>query len=385
MQLSQTKHTTPVKVTHKQLLGSGVNKTMANIISDDFAFKAKEDGQVESIDKDGNKMAILRYTSGKRDAIDLSEIFSKNSNSGFYIKQEFVIPYKEGEQFKRGDIIAYNPTYFSGKGNNVDYKPGTLSKIAIAPTDLSYEDSSVIAGTLADKLGTKVTMLRQVALGPNTDVHKMVKVNDDIKIGETLLDFTTSFDDPTTAEFLSQIAHSLGDEAAELIGNEQIKARYTGRIADIRIYYNVEEEVLSKSLQQLVRRYRSIVKKRELALQGVEGGGIKIKPVTKQQGEKIGITKYDGVLIEFYIEYFDDMGAGDKFTFNTALKAIVSKVIDETQSPKSEYRSEEPVEAILTPTGIISRMTFDVYLQMFSNKVLIETGRQIKEIMDDER
>jgi DNA-directed RNA polymerase beta subunit len=78
------------------------------------------------------------------------------------------------------------------------------------------------------------------------------------------------------------------------------------------------------------------------------------------------------------------MGEGDKLVYSTALKGVVSQVIASSEAPLSEHRKDEPVEAILTPTGIISRMTLDIYSMLYSNKVLVELGKQIKEIMDGE-
>jgi len=74
------------------------------------------------------------------------------------------------------------------------------------------------------------------------------------------------------------------------------------------------------------------------------------------------------------------MENGDKLTFNTALKGVISKLLKQEEAPTSEYRSEEKVEAILSSTGVISRMTSDVFSLLFSNKVLIELKKQIKEI-----
>jgi hypothetical protein len=85
MAVSQTKHTMPVRHAHKQLIGSGMNKTLAYMISDDFCFKAKKSGFVELIDTAQN-LIILSYDDGTKDAIDTKEILVKNSNSGFYIK-----------------------------------------------------------------------------------------------------------------------------------------------------------------------------------------------------------------------------------------------------------------------------------------------------------
>jgi hypothetical protein len=384
MQVSQTKHTMPVVKTHKQLIGSGVNKTMAFMISDDFVFKAKEDGVVELMDLE-NQLAILKYDNGTKDAIDLSEVFVKNSNSGFYIKQKFLVTVKQGERFKKGDALAYNPSFFDGKGKDIDYKPGTLTKIAISPMDLSYEDSTVISEALSEKAASYVTMLKQVALGPNTIIHKIVEVGQVIRTGDTLLDFTTSFEDPGTSDFLADLAKSLGTDIAEAVGNEKITSKYTGTVANIRIYYNRAVEDLSPSLQQLIKKYKAKVQKRKNVLGGIKSSNLRIPPVEQQTGEKVGTEEYDGVLIEFYTEYYNKMSAGDKLTYSTALKGVISKVLAPEEAPLTEYREEETVEAILTPTGIISRMTADIYSMLYGNKVLVELGKQIKEIMEDKR
>jgi len=384
MQITQTKHTMPVVKTHKQLIGSGVNKTMAFMISDDFVFKAKDAGIIEKID-DENGLAILAYKNGSKDAIDLSETLVKNSNSGFFIKQKFLISYAEGEVFEKGDAIAYNPSFFNGKGKNMDYKPGTLAKIAISPIDLAYEDSTMISESLSKKAAANVTMQKQVALGPNTIIHSIVEVGDTVKTGDSLLDFTTSFEDPATAEFLSDLAKTFGSDVADTVGNEHIKAKYTGKIVDIKIYYNRPMTELHESLVKIIKKYKGKIQKRKQALGSIKTASVHIPPLEQQLGDKVGQEKYDGVIVEFYIEYYDEMNAGDKLTFNTALKAVIARTVAIEESPVSEYRQEEHVEAILTPTGVISRMTGDVYSMLYGNKVLIEVGKQIKEILNDER
>ncbi len=388
MQIGQTKHTMPVVKTHKQLVGSGVNKTMAYMISDDFAFKAKEDGSVERIDEE-NKLAILAYKSGKKDAIDLAEFFVKNSNGGFFIRQQFTMKYKEGERFKARDVLAYNPSFFSGKGKDVDYQPGTLAKVAITAGDFAYEDSTVISDSIARKAASLVTMVKPVALGQNAVVHKMAEIGDTVKAGDSILDFTTSFEDPSTTEFLASLTKSLGSDVAETVGNESIKSKYTGKIANIKIYYNRSMEELNDSLQKIIRKYKSKVQKRKNALEGIKTASVHIPPVEQQKPDsdgksKVGVEEYEGVLIEFYVEYYDEMGEGDKLVYSTALKGVVSQVIASTEAPLTEYRRNDPIEAIITPTGIISRMTLDIYSMLYSNKVLVELGKQIKEIMDGE-
>ena len=383
MQVAQTKHTIPTVVMNKQLFGSGINKELAYMISDDFCFKAKQDGIVEEIDN-ANKLAILLYDDGTRDAIDLNETLVKNSNSGFFVKQTFLIVYKQGERFKKNDVVAYNPKFFEGKGNDIDFCPGTLAKIAVTAGDFAFEDATVISESLSKKCATKITMAKPVALGPRTIINNIKHVGDEIESGESLLDFVSS-DDELSSEILQGFYAQLDPEELKKLSQEEIKSKYSGTLVDIQIYYNKPFNTLSPSLQKLITAYnKNIAKRKEkISSLGIQTSSLKLKPTEEQTNKKIEGTEYDGVLIIFFIEYLDEMGIGDKLTFQTALKGVVSKVFSEEESPISEYRSENNVEAILTPTGVISRMTLDIYSNLYINKVLIELGQQIKEIWNE--
>ena len=387
MQVAQTKHTLPVLKTSKQLIGSGMNKTMAFMISDDFCFKAKKDGKIKLIDL-VNKLVLLDYSDGTRDAIDLSSKFDKNSNMGFYIRQDFKLVYKQGESFKKGDVIAYNESYFSGKGKNIDYRPGTLAKVAIASGDFSFEDSTLVSESLSHKCGSYINMPKAVSLGKNAVIHNIVNIGDNIVTNDHLLDFTMSFNDSETTDFIQALQAQIGMDAFDEITHESVNAKYTGRVSNIEIYYNCPFEELSSSLQDLITKYRKDIEKRKNVLGDIHATGVHIPPLTQISAPKIGKTEFDkegGVIIIFYIEYFDELAEGDKITYSTALKGVVSKRTKIEESPITEYRPEEHVEAILTPTGIISRMTSDIYSMLFGNKVLVELGKQIREIWEDKR
>ena len=70
---------------------------------------------------------------------------------------------------------------------------------------------------------------------------------------------------------------------------------------------------------------------------------------------------------------------------NKKLKGILSKRTQKDESPVSEYRSDEIVEGVIAASGVIGRMTLDVYGQLYANKVLVELGKQINEIWNDKR
>lgn len=364
-----------------------MNKTLAFMISDDFAFKAKKSGILEKIDR-VNKLAILKYDDGTMDAIDLKDKLDKNSNMGFYIHQEFKLVYSEGEHFEAGDILAYNPSYFSGKGKDIDYHPGTLAKVAIASTDTSFEDSTIVSESLCKRCTSLINMLKQVALGKNAEIHSIVSIGDHVKTGDHLLDFTNSFDDPDTLEFLQKLADNIGDEDAGALSRDSVDSKYTGKITNVEIFYNCEFEELSPSLQKLIKKYKAELSNRTKALEGIKTSSVHIPPLEQVKTNKIGKAEFPdggGVIINIWVEYEDTLSMGDKITYSTALKGVVSKVLKQGEAPVTEYRPEDPIEAVLTPTGIISRMTLDVYLMSFSAKCLVECGKQVREIWKGER
>lgn len=387
MQVAQTGHTLPIIHSSKQLIGTGMNKTLAFLISDDFCFHAKKDGIVKKIDNK-YKLVLLDYNDGTRDAIDISDKLDKNSNMGFYIHQNFKMCFAEGEKFKAGDILAYNPDYFSGKGKDIDYHPGALAKIAIAAGDFSFEDSTMISESLGKKCTAKINMLKQIVLGKNAIIYSMKDVGDEVVTGDALLDFTSSFDDPDAAAFLSKLTANVDPEYIDELTHEQVKTKYAGKITDIKVVYNCEFEELSPSLQALVKKYKNRAAARKQALDGIRADSVHIPPLERVHTKKDLKEEFPpegGVIIDVWVEYLSEMSMGDKLTYNTALKGVVSRVLSNDEAPLSEYRNDEVIEGILTPTGVISRMTSDIYKLTFANKVLVETGKQIREIWRGER
>lgn len=303
MQVSQTGHGMPIEHPSKQLICSGMNKTLPFLISDDFCFKAKEDGVILKVDKT-NQLVILKYDNDVDDAIDMKDKLSKNSGMGFYIHQEFVLVYSEGERFKKGDVLAYNKSYFRGKGKNIDYLPGTLAKLAIAPGDFSFEDSTMISEKLSQKCVSKVNMLKDAVLGKNAEIYNIVDVGDSVKAGDALIEFTSSFDDPDTASFLAGLSAQLGDETLEEITKEEITAKYSGKITDIQILYNCPFEELSPSLQKLIKKYKGRIINRQKALGNIKAENVHIPPLEQLAISKAGKSEFPdggGVIINIWI------------------------------------------------------------------------------------
>lgn len=385
MQTTQQKHLIPVKKTSRALVGSGVEKTLPYLLGDDFIFKAKEDGIVEKIDLE-NKLAILKYKNGKKDVIDLTPEMSKNSNGGFFLRNEKELIVKEGEKFKKNDILAKNGSYFLGdKQGDISYTTGTLAKVAIASSDGTYEDSSLITSKLTGDMTSYLTMKKELVLGPNTTVDYLASVGQEINTGDPLIVFENSFEDESINDLLTKLGDEF-EEAVNTLSKNTYRSKYTGRIVDIKIYYNRELNELSPSLQKYVKKYLNKAEKRKkIILDNASHEALvdmNLPATSKQEEGKIKGVDVDGVMIEFYIEYEDKLGVGDKITFYGSCKTIISDIMQEGEEPFSEYRPDENIDAVISPLSIISRMTIDIYVSLYLNKLMIELKRQCKDIFN---
>jgi len=385
MQSVQQKHIVSVKEQSAPLIGSGIEKTVPYIISDEFAFKAKEDGVVQKIDYK-NKVAILKYKSGKEDLIDLDVVETNNSNGGFYCSQVFQMLYSEKEKFTKGAVIAKNPLFFSGDGKKQDiaYNLGKISKVAIASADFTLEDSSAITESMSDAMTTKITMRKVQTLDKNATVSYIAKEGTPIKTNEPLIIFENSFNDDSISSVLNKIGTEFEQDIAEISKNE-LKCKYTGTIKKINIYYTYDINEYSESIQKIINDYINSKKSRKNIIEKYKGTGydsLNVPILDKQTDTKVKGEELDGIMFEFFIEYEAPLGVGDKIIYGTALKTIVSQVILKGEEPYSEYRPEENVEAILSPLSINSRMTIDIFVQGYGAKALIELKRQVKKLFE---
>ncbi|UAJ16994.1 hypothetical protein UFVDC4_00067 [Staphylococcus phage vB_SauM-UFV_DC4] len=386
---TQAKHLIATKTNDRPLVGSGVDKSLAYQISDTFAFKAKEDGKVTSINEKTGLM-LVEYINGDKDVIDISEKLAKNSNGGFYQNNKLTPQFEVGKKFNKGQVLAKNDSYFAGSGSNNDiqFAAGKLSKVAVASSYGTYEDSSIISNSMSEAMSTKVTMKKTVNLASNTNIQYIVKEGQNVRTGDPLMIFENSFDDEGIGSLLDKIGSEFEQEIQD-ISNRAVRSKYTGEIKKVNIYYNDDIENMSPTLAKLVngyinkskskyREYKNAVKDNKSTLPGLD---VDIPAVEKINSEKIKGEKVDGVLIEIFTEYEDDMSIGDKISFYGACKTVIADVTPPNESPYAEYRPDEEIEAIFSPLSIVSRMTTDIYLMLATNKALIELKRKVKDML----
>lgn len=386
MTSTQSKHIIPTETNDLPLISSGVEKTIAYQISDTFAIKAKNDGSITKIDN-RNKLLFVTYKDGSKDVFDIEPKLNKNSNGGFYAEQTLTLMFNEGDKFGKGDILAKNDGFFKedNKGN-ISYVQGKLSKIAIHSGAGLYEDSSLITSSMSKKMASKITMKKPVSIGKKANIQFLVQEGQKIKTGQPLVIFEPEFAESEINELLDKVGSEFSQDIEELT-NKMVKSKYTGRVVKVNVFYNRPLNEFSPSVRKVIEDYKSRYDRKTKAIEKVSKE-IKNKslsldlPTTEMiDSDKIHGEEVDGLLLEIFVEYNDELSVGDKISFYTALKTVISDVIPTDKHPYTQDNKDEEIEAVLSPLSIVSRMVPDVYQMMLGNKVLIELKKQIEDIV----
>lgn len=367
------------------LITSGADEALPYLISNTFAYKAKENGKVVEIVPD--EYMIIEYDKPvdgeSHEYIDLSESVQKNSSSGFYVTLKLDTELKEGKRFKAGDIVAYDKQSFSdemGADDNIAYNIGTLAKFAILNTDEGFEDSAIISNSLSEAMASDVVLEKEITIPKAANVYNLVKKGQEIHEGDTLMILQNAYDEEDVNMLLKNLAGS-EDEITDL-GRIPIKSKVTGVVQDIIIERTVEIDELSPTLKKVVNSYENDIKrkKKAMAQYGIEDEN-KTLPDTKAMPATGKLKNaYDSVVIRIYLMYHDKFKVGDKLIYGTAVKGVDKDVFPEGLEPYSEYRKDEKIHALLSIGSINARMVTSVLITTAINKGLIELSRKVKDM-----
>lgn len=396
MSTKQSTHLTPVSKASPSLITNGSEKAIQYHLSKDWSFIAKDDGKVVELNDDTGLM-IVEYKNGESDAISINSRIAKNGAGGFYLSKKMIPNYKKGDTFKKNDILAQDRDFFTNSehfGNQ--FNIGTLEKIALLSSAATFEDSSYVTKQVSRDMASEIVMQKQVVLGPNTNVDYMVKIGDTVQSGDELIRFEQSFDEDSLNVLLSNVGEDMKEDIM-MNNKEKVKTKYSGVIEDIKVYSSVSLNDLSPSLRKVVNKHYNRIKDRRKLLEKYDKSNnplVKCNMLFNENTETVkttndgkfkGVALNDGVLIEFYIKIHDELGAGDKIVFFSALKTIITNVIPEGQEAYTAFRPDEKIGAVLSCNSIIARGIVSCQYMMMGNKLLIELSRQLKDIYEGKK
>ena len=385
----QSSHMIPVKESSPVLISNGMEEVSRFHLTSNFVINAEEDGEIIDYD-DETKIMIAKYKSGKCRAIDLSPNIVKNGGGGFFLSNILQTDLKVGDKFKKNAILAYHKDFFKNdKFNNCRMTIGTLTKVAIMSTYNTYEDSTFITHSLSERCATEMCFCKSVVVGKNSNIFYMVNKGDEISVGDSLIQFDTSYEDESINKLLANLAKEEKENILEGARND-IKSKYSGIIEDIKIYPTVDLGEMSPSLKKLVSgHYRKINKKKDFLdkydpenSNSIVKCGMLMNEVShKVEPNKFGVIKgeqvEDSVLIEFYIKHGEPLEVGSKIANFTALKNTVGEIIEKGYEPFSSFRPDEEVSTIIASNSILNRMTPSILITALGNKTIIELKRYL--------
>ena len=344
---------------NRSLMGSNMQKQATPCIVPEVAYVAT--GIEENAARDSGRLVIatdagtvtyadarkvvVKDTKGKEKEYPLISFSRTNNMSVFHQRVSVSV----GDKVKRGDVLADTSSSVNGQ-----IAIGQNARIAFMSwAGSNYEDAIVISERLVKK--SKFTSIH---------VEEFVAYVRDTKLGAEV----TTYDIPNVSETKLR---NLDEEGIVRIGAEV-------RAGDILV-----GKVTPKGETQLTpeeRLLRSIfgekakdVKDTSLRMEaGKRGRVVGVRVFSRDNGDQLesGIIKR----IHIEIAQLRNISVGDKLAGRHGNKGVISRVLPEEDMP---YTNDgEPIDIILTPLGVPSRMNLGQILEMHLGLAAEELGYQ---------
>ena len=313
--------------------------------SDLFAFSAKDDGKVTSVKKDG---MVVEYKDGTKEGVSLGKLFGDAEGSHYPFTVSTTL--KEGEKFKKDDILAYNTNFYEPDLLNpkeVILKTTVNSLVALPEANSTYEDSFAITSEFSKKMVSQTTKIKAVTLMFNQNVTNLVKEGDKVNPDDALL----LIEDEITSgyKFDSKSIDVLKD-----LSKQAPKSKYKGTIDRVEVFYNGDKEDMSESLREAVDKSdKALISRRKNSGKSTYTG--RVTDDYRSNGARLGL---DTLEIKFYITVDNSMGIGDKGILANQMKATVGEVMDYS----IETDKGDKIEALFSFKSIYARLVLSPVL-----------------------
>lgn len=391
--IKQSKHVVPIAKGSPALITNGVDETCRFYLSSDYIVNAEDDGKVIEYD-DKLKIMIVEYKNGSHRAINLSSTIVKNGGGGFSMTNILTTDLHLGSKFKKGDCLAWHKDFFhkSPITNTVRYNIGKLAKVALMSTYNTFQDTTFISSKASEDMTTEMTFPFHVVVGKNANVEFIAKEGDHVEVGDSLIRFDTSFEDPELNKLLDILSNDerLRDDVLADTKND-IKSKYAGVIEKIEVYATVDLDEMSDSLRKIVNSHYNTIKRKKKLLDNYDKtssvykcGMLLTDPTTKIDTNRFGVIKgnsvTDSVLFIFNIRHGEILEVASKIANYSGLKNTIGEIIPKGQEGFSTLRPEENIDSIIASNSILKRKTPSIILVTCANKTVVEWKRALLSI-----
>lgn len=391
--VKQSKHALPTVKSSPVLISNGSEETVRFHLSSDFVINAEQDGKI--VEKDANSgIMILEYADGSHQAVNLKPRIVKNGGGGFFMSYQLTTNFEAGDKFKKNEPIAWHKEFFRRDFDGTTRMTvGSLQKIAIMAEYGTHEDATFITRKMSKDMGSEMTFCMSVVVGKNSNIDMIAHEGDHIEVGDTIIQFDTSYDESELNKLLANLAKDPRlMEAVMEDSRNNIKSKYAGKIEAVKVYSTVDTDEMSESLSKAVKEIYAKTKKKLSILNKydkessiVKCGMLVDEPVGKLSPNKFGVlagekVEDDSVLFKFYISHVEPLEVGSKIANHTALKNTICEIIPDGYEPWSSFRPEEEVSTIISCNSILNRMVPSILLSALGNKCQIELKRKLRDI-----
>ncbi len=319
---------TPCIITQAPLVSTGIEEKVAR--DSGRLIIAKEEGEISFVD--ASEIRIKEKGSKKDRVYKLTNFLRTNDFTAFHHKPLVNM----GDKIKKGQILADNSSSKDGQlalGQNI-------MVAFLSWGGANYEDAIVISEKLVRDNVFSTIHLEEFSVNVR-----------DTKLGPE----QTTFDIPNVGE---DKLKDLDEDGIVRIGAEV----RSGDILVGKITPKGETELTPEErlLRSIFGEKARDVKDTSLRLgHGKRGRVISVRVFSREQGDKLesGIIKQ----IKIEVAQIRKILVGDKLSGRHGNKGVISKVLPEEEMP---YLADgTPVEIILSPLGIASRMNFGQILE----------------------
>lgn len=291
---------------------------------------AEEAGQISYVDA---RKIVVKNSAGKEHVYDLVNYSRTNGFTVFHQRPAVSL----GDKVKRGDVLADTSTSVGGEmaiGQNI--------RIAfLSWSGANYEDAIIVSERLVTQ--SKFTSIH---------IEEFVINVRDTKLGPEV----TTCDIPNVSE---NKLRNLDEEGIIRVGAEVHPGDLlVGKITPKGETQLTPEERLLRSLfGEKARDVKDTSKRME---GGKKGRIVKVQVFSRERGDKLE----SGILKRIHIEVAElrNISVGDKLAGRHGNKGVISRILPVEDMPYAEDGT--PIDIILTPLGVPSRMNLGQILEM---------------------
>lgn len=365
---------------------TGIEKTIKYQTSDSFAKLSKKEGVISSIDE-VEKKVYISYKDGTKDVIDYKNRMLKNSDA--FNQAEYDCFVKIGQKVGAKELICGDARFFKKDPitKEVIYTQAVNGLIAINEGSYTEDDSSLLSSSFADKLVMDFTKRKQISLKANDTLIEYKNVGDHVELGDPIIVFDESgvFEEDQDDEedsMYKMLFDNLDKETLAQMIHQTPKAPISGTITDMRVYWTVPVNKLSKTLGKFVNAYIKKITKEimeEEAFTNKPSEKRKLITVTNIAAgrERINGCEVDSdgaVVIEYFISHGDTMSTGDKVSLSSALKTVTSTIVKKSLEPYTE--SGKRIDGVFSLISVDARMINSVWYTGWLGKIMYDFSKR---------